>query len=368
MTRFTVFLLIFSLLIPSGGYYSNIVGLPKLSLCLTVFDRATENDTPEMNFKPSKYFEVVSGNLVFYKWDYLEFTDQKGNKINKTMPAFEDNKQVLLSPSSPLFFEDVSSQPACCSNFSSTLKQSFELLIKDNYNHFKYNKDDKVKYYMQQLYVDQHDFEQFAGTFACPVSKLFSDDVIIITKSYEVSRWNRKGHDFVLTKVEALNPDLMEKQETEVLENMFLFRYCKYSWNQSVNLNNKSYGFVCCKAGEKFCYSRGKKANLVCGPEIKDNRFMYPMSSLARDLDFSYNIEGSLMNIHREKKNSADIIDFSINTDNWSVMFDNKVIQMNPTPYLIDDEWMLPLRSICDLLDAAVYWRDCDKSVLIERF
>jgi hypothetical protein len=350
-------------------FITPVSSLPKLNYSVTIVYRSSITDTPGMKFPPSKYFEVRSNELVFYRWAYKDFTNNKGEKENKHVPIFKNGAQVELNPSEANFLADVAELPAIGCKYDSTVKQSFELLVKDNYNYFKRPPDENRLYYMEQLYVDQPDFEQFAGMYVGKESKLFSDDVVLITASYEVSRWKKVGDKFVLTKVEALNPDLLDKNDQATLESLYLFRYCRYPWSNNVNFNNKSFGFLNCKVGDKIAYSNGHKIELPRVPVIKDSKMIHPLSSLSEELNFNVQTKGSMLHFHRNRKTSdGKDSEFSINTKNWTISKDGKTIEILPRPYYIDKELMVPVRTICEFVDAGVLWRGCDRSVLIERF
>lgn len=325
-------------------------------------------DNGYLEIKPSKYFEITNNEIVFYKWQLnSKYKDQFKCVFE---PVYKNSLQVRLNPENISFIHDVGEHPGrCCQSFSSNTNEPFQILIMDKHKRLN-DMYDKNTYIRQQLYVIDNTKadNNSVSFFTTKKSKILSSDVMLMTESYKMTCWIQKKDKFVFDFEKALNPDALDAEDQKSLEALFLFRYCREPWYGTVNETNKALGFINNVTGSQTSVVKGKSKQLSHKSLLLNNKIMYPLSSLARDLDFSYSFDGDRLKIKRTKENTNEVFSYDIDTKNWIVANGDKKIELTPKPYKKGNETMVPLRTICELLDARVFWRDIDRSVLIERF
>lgn len=326
-----------------------------------------DNDKYE-DIKPSKYFEITNNEIVFYKWQENPKYKDQFNYVFE--PVYENSKQVRLNPEKDSFINDIGEHPGrSCPSFSTNATEPFQILILDKKKRLNRMYDNN-SYILIQLYIiDNDNFEKnYVNFFTTMKSKILSSDIMLLTESYKMKCWKQNKDKLVFDFEKAMNPDVLDSEDQKSLETLFLYRYCREPWYHEVNVTNKALGFINNVIGNSTVVVKGKSKQLKQKSLLLNNKLMYPLSSLARDLDFSYSFDDDMLKIKRTKENTNEVFSYDIDTKNWTVQKDNKTLPLLPKPYKIGNETMIPLRTICELIDARVFWRDIDRSVLIERF
>jgi alpha-tubulin suppressor-like RCC1 family protein len=92
---------------------------------------------------------------------------------------------------------------------------------------------------------------------------------------------------------------------------------------------------------------------------IKDGRTLAPVRALSEGLKAEVNWDGKTKTVNISKGNKV----INIKIGSREVNVNNQKIRIDVPAMIVDSRTMLPLRAICEMLDASVNWNDADNKI-----